>query len=433
MEPTAEPADSADRGDRPRLPGPPATPPANRAGMATALRRFHLEPASPSPASKDDDGLRSAVIVALGEEPAPDPAGALVALEGEPGPDDERDLQVGTPAALLRLAARRRLGARRDGFLVEIRDLARRLRDRLDVERADTDRKQPEHLTGAISSAAFDRIDVGALSKTIGSVRGGTRLNDEERTHLERTAETLASFAFAADDAVLRIVHDPSLRVDADPDVVTHAAGDPALEAVALVERDAGALVDVLRAVRAARLHLEHSWDPAVHEPWLERLDLRGFSDSERMLLPVVAAFAPTEHLEASGLSSFSRVLRSGLPVQLLVAGVPGRSPELSATHEARLEPCYVALGHRNAFVQQSSAGDPAHLLRGFLAALDHARPAVHVLDSLSRPRSSRAAVACRAHPRFRYDPQRGDSWAARVDFAGNPEPEAAWPSVRLE
>jgi ferredoxin len=430
MEPGAEPAAHH---DRPRLPAPPAAPPANRAGIATELRRFHLDPAAPESDADETAGLRSAAIAALNDAPQPDAAAALTAFEEGVDAEDEDDLREGTPGALLRLAVRRRLAARRDGFLLEVRSLARRLRDRLDVEQADEARKRPEHLSGAISAAAADRLDVRALSRTIASVRGGTRMNDPDREHVGRTAATLESFAFPADEPILRIVHDSALSVPDAAGVVTHRVGDPALEALALAERDARGLLDVLRAVRAARLHLDHSWDPAAHGPWLERFDLRSFSPSERLLMPVVAAFEMAEHLETSGLGSFSRALRSGLPVQLVVLGAPGRSPELDAAHEGRLEPCYVALGHRKTFVQQSSASHPEHFLRGLFAALDHARPAVHVLDCAGSSAEARAALTCRAHPRFRFDPERGDSLAARVDFSGNPEPEAAWPTVTVE
>jgi pyruvate-ferredoxin/flavodoxin oxidoreductase len=42
------------------------------------------------------------------------------------------------------------------------------------------------------------------------------------------------------------------------------------------------------------------------------------------------------------------------------------------------------------------------------------------------------AALAGRAHPLFRYDPEAGASWARRLDFTGNPVPAEDWPREQL-
>lgn len=158
-----------------------------------------------------------------------------------------------------------------------------------------------------------------------------------------------------------------------------------------------------------------------------------------------------------------------------------------------RFEPGYLGMSHREAFVQQSTETRPLHLMEGFLRAASSTRAGLHVVapwptaqeraakqpeavDSTGRegapsppprgeeragerrrdptregapsppPRGEERAgerrgdlvppalvagaeVDSRAHPLFRYDPETGPSWAHRLDFSGNPEPEADWPA----
>jgi hypothetical protein len=42
----------------------------------------------------------------------------------------------------------------------------------------------------------------------------------------------------------------------------------------------------------------------------------------------------------------------------------------------------------------------------------------------------SAAALEGRAHALFRYDPEAGATWARRLDFSGNPDPELDWPTA---
>ena len=70
----------------------------------------------------------------------------------------------------------------------------------------------------------------------------------------------------------------------------------------------------------------------------------------------------------------------------------------------------------------------------GFRAALDSARPSLHLLagrldqtddaPTLDAWLETGAALEGRAHPFFRYDPTAGSTWASRLDFSGNPAPE---------
>ena len=89
------------------------------------------------------------VAEALAERRTKSPVEGLLDKEGELPPEDAEDLAGGSIVHLWRLAVRRRLGPRRDDFLAEIRELAGRLRDRLEAEQAIEEAREPEHLEQA--------------------------------------------------------------------------------------------------------------------------------------------------------------------------------------------------------------------------------------------------------------------------------------------
>jgi ferredoxin len=422
---------------RPRLPFPetPGSSP-RPSEIALELRRFHA--ASPTQ-TKSPKGLRSAAIVALeATRTPPEVEATLVQAEGELGPDDRQDLAEARTTHLLRVAARKRLLPRRDGFLVEVRGLARRVRERLDVERAKDEAREPDRLEQSVSPAGAEHFDFGTLSNVIGTPRGTVRLRPEERKRVRAALDALESFDFAPGDPLARIVHDGSFDLDVVPGVEIETAEDPAQAALEIFDRDLIRLTDVLRATRIARLVLDNAFDEARHGPWLDRFGPSSFRSEELLLVPVVAAIENIDALEGKGLRSFSRLLLSGRPVHLMMTGSPRRSPRLSQSGDVRerLEPAYLAMGHRKAFTQQSSVGNASHFLTGLLASLDHARPALHMLDEASGPDdalAAQAALASRAHPCFRYDPAAGSSWAGRLDFSGNPAPDSPWPVANLD
>ncbi len=378
------------------------------------------------------EGWRSAALEALaaGTPDEEDLRTAVARLEGEALPA-AAEAELRTVAGLLGLAARFRVDRRRDAFLVRIRGLARRIRDRLTTEQRKTDAAQPAALSGSMGPAVGVRLDVQALSQMIGTRRETSRLPEEARRRLEAAAELLASFSFANDEPRVRIVASPSLDVSPAAGVAVETADDPLTAALELHEREAARLTDVLRAAHLAELVLDNAFDPDRQEAWLESFGPDSFRPSERLLVPAVVALDAGSRVRADALPALSKTLVSNVPVQVVLV----EEPSAAFGAASRVEISYLAMGHRRAFVQQSSMESPAHLLEGFLGALDHAQPAVHVVDgteSSAGATLSRAALITRAHPRFRFDPAAGGSWASRFDLDGNPEPESAWPSMDL-
>jgi len=277
-------------------------------------------------------------------------------------------------------------------------------------------------------------VDPGRLAGVVAHRRAGQPFSDERRAALVAAREALAAFSTET-PASLWIV-----PRGAAPIAVVGApfvSDDPCAEACVAFDRAADEVNRLVRAARLVELERNGVYDPELHLPGLERLDWRGFSADELGLVtPIVALVRPRDLLTA-GLQSLTRLLLSGRPVQVLVRS--GDGFESAAPSLVRFEPGYLGLGHREAFVHQGSIARAAALAKGLEAAFAGTRPALHVLDVPSAGPSdldpwlvASARVTGRAAPLFRYEPEAGATWARRLRFDDNPEPEADWPAGAL-
>jgi hypothetical protein len=364
-------------------------------------------------------------------------------------PEGGRLLPLGehTAFALFADAAERRFHPARAAFLTRVRDISEKVRFVLDKDRAKrpgapsgTDTRD----VGAVGSRFFDPASLGDVVRKAG---GGGALPEERR---ERWTTALEILERDAEDGLPRtpfLVHDGCLSKSVQaklPEWEIAQSDDPCVAAADQFDETADVLAGVLRAQRLARLEYDGDYIHDVHGPWLARLDWRSFSRDELSVLPPVAAVLSADSAAGPALLSLSRLILSGRPVHVIILDRPAHNPGTADEGWAgfRFEPGYLAMSHREAWVQQTSAARPRHMMDGFRRALDADRSALHVIttgfDAKGRePRLgpwfyAGAAVESRAFPCFRYDPEAGNSWARRLDFSENPEPEANWPAYAL-
>jgi ferredoxin len=403
--------------------------------------------------------------------PAPVPAGPVLAraaaalreslgLRGENADRLDADLRTlaevlpdggelvgfhpGASVPLLARAVRDRRADRQRRFREEVEKVSVRLRDLLNVERTkDPEARDPEALGSAHGGVGEGYLDLSRLSEGLGPRRGSRAMDPERRERLESLLATLDAHLAADDEPVLILVRGESLPEPPGlgADTTCESSRDPFHDAVERWRREADRLVPVVRALRLAALEARSRYDAERHGPWFESLGRQVFTPEEKALLPVVAVLDRAGDA-AQRLAAFSELLLSGAPVQVLLDDPPvadPASPDGDPLGGSRLELGYLGVGHREAFVQQSSPARPDHLLAGFRAALDSARPSLHLLagrldetddaPTLDAWLETGAALEGRAHPFFRYDPTAGSTWASRLDFSGNPAPEEDWPS----
>jgi ferredoxin len=345
-----------------------------------------------------------------------------------------------TPLHLLAFAKAHASDARFRAARHELEELHDRLASRLDVD--DTKRTQgrtSDAVGRSLGAATGQLLQPEAVVSLLGRVRGAIPMAPERRTRVEGALGVIRRFidSHVETRTTLVVARGGERRVDARTfDVVI--ADDPLAAAHDRALESAAAVLGVCRAVRLARLELDGRYDPARHEEWLRALSSEMLDDDERALLPPIVVLVESERIESTWLSGLSRVLRSPWPVAVLSVTAPlgALGPDLG------IDVGYFGIGHRGAFVQQSSVSRPAHLYDGFVRALGASRPSLHVIDlgetsegeepAIGRWLRAGAAIEGRAHPLFRFDPAAGEDFASRFDLDENPELESPWSAAAI-
>ncbi len=353
-----------------------------------------------------------------------------------------------TPLFLFLRATRRRAAIARTNLRNEISHLRHRLRDLIFIDIVkDPKGRKPEILSESFGAAGPERIDSEVYSEVIGPARGSVAMEKSRRQRIENVVELLSEYLDSHDTPpLMRVVHHsenpPSWRtteadwnIEADATVCNTAAE--------IFDNQADEYAKLFAAMRVARLELASAYDPDRHEDLLKNFDWEAFTREEMLAMPPVLALETAQNLAGEGMLSLSRLQLSGRPVIVLVLVHPAEDPGLPLHEDPmigyRFELAYLGISHRESLVQQSSAASPRHLMAGYDRALESMRASLHVVAGVSRTYKpvtrlgmwlhESAALEGRAHPFFRYDPAKGESWAQRLDFSSNPQPEKDWPT----
>ena len=188
-------------------------------------------------------------------------------------------------------------------------------------------------------------------------------------------------------------------------------SSDSCAAALDLCNQQLASLVPVLRAMRVARLEVDSAFDSAVHAQLLERFEWQTADPEELAALPAVVVMEPADRLAQTSLASFSRLLRSGRPVQIMATSPGFYAEDLSGPVP---DFGFLSIAHREALVVQSSLARLNHLLQGLLEVTSTLRPAVAVVSVPDAFESEAAAwletslyILSRTFPIYRYDPDR--------------------------
>ncbi len=344
-------------------------------------------------------------------------------------------------------AVRHRHERGRQQFRSQIRQHIRELRALLDIEKVKSaDALEPGNLTSSVGPASR-HFDTGALSGVLEHrARGSLEMSRERRARIEGALDTLQ--AWQEEPVLLRFVGGPA---DYGPDNLPMAqvveSQDPCTTAAEVFERDAARFARLFAAIRIAKLEVDDSYDPAVHDSWFASFDWQAFSGEELQLVTKIVVLVSADYLAGDGLPSFSRLLRSRLPVHVLswirAYDNPGAATGEDPFDSYRFELAYFGIGHRQVVVAQTSAARHENLLSGFLCALDSNRTSLHLVNRGTQSRTKQplleawfvasAALESRAHPFILVNPDAGDHAAQRVSFDGNPQADSDWPVEKLE
>jgi len=218
--------------------------------------------------------------------------------------------------------------------------------------------------------------------------------------------------------------------------VLVDMTGDAAQLAAGLIEGHLDETTNLIRLLRLARLEIDQpdgaSWKRAA----LASLRWQDLSKEELEICPPLVLLGSDEMLAGQGLSQLIWLLNSGLPVKVLVLSALDFGLCHGRINNPRGHLALLALAQRNAFVAQTSIGDPVHLGDSMLQALSYEGPALlqvyapsptrHGFASGQTHLQAELAVASRALPLFRYDPSAEGVFGSRISLDGNPAPDEA-------
>ena len=246
---------------------------------------------------------------------------------------------------------------------------------------------------------------------------------------------------------------------------VNHLFQDSPSIAIGLFEAQMRKMADNFASIRRAELLVANTYDAARDEPALADLDWKQFTDEEFALCPPIVSMGGDGAMLDIGFQNLSRLLASGKPIRVVVldtqvysntggqactSGFTGQVADMSAygkalhgKTEARKELALIAIGHRGAFVHQTSQAAASHLLAGVLKGLQKRRPVLinvytpcpveHGLADDWSQHAARLALESRAFPFLTYDPDGGPSFADCLSLDGNPSPNDLWPTYSLK
>ncbi len=221
--------------------------------------------------------------------------------------------------------------------------------------------------------------------------------------------------------------------------------------------------VDLVRALRVARLEIADAYDPLTQDKALATMGWRDLTEEERQWLPTVLTIGGDGATYDIGFGALSRILASGTPIKAVVldtgaysntggqastASYTGQDADLArigkAHHgkgEQRKELGLLASFHPNTLVVQTTTAMQNHFLANAAKMLRHTDgPAVFdiyapcqiengIPDDLGFERG-RLAVQSRMSPLFVHDPDEG---AMHFDLTGNPDVDALWSTQMLQ
>lgn len=244
-----------------------------------------------------------------------------------------------------------------------------------------------------------------------------------------------------------------------DPWVNSLFQDTPAI-AKGLFEGEVANQLAQIKAIRSAKLDIDDSYDPQIHEQQLRYLQWTQLTEHELALLPTIFSIAGDGATYDIGFGALSRLLTTSTPIKIMVlntgsysntggqastSSFTGQDSDLSrigsahsGKEEARKELGIIATFHPKVMVVQTSTALQGHFMANLMEYLNYQdAPALfdvytpcmgeHGIADDASTRHSRWAVESRMNPVFVHDPRKGETLAERFSLEGNPEKQQDW------
>ena len=304
----------------------------------------------------------------------------------------------------------------RKAFLSRLRQTADRVAELLALDDShSSDAVSAASVTSALGAAAAQFLNMASLA---GALRRRTnpvqRMAPERRERCEQTLITLrAAIARAEKEPAVRLflLHPPESPLEGE----LHTSADPCALALADTQAELGLAETAFRALRVAQLDLDEAYDATTHDAILARFHWQAAHPAEIASLPPAVVLMTTAEAAQLPISSFTALLRSGCPIQLILteAALSTGAVATTTTDFAQL-----AISLRDPFVLQSSLAFPDHLRRGCQAMAQLVGPALAVIATPAAGGWAESAilVLSKAWPLLTFQPG-SNRWRDRLQL----------------
>ena len=329
---------------------------------------------------------------------------------------------------LLQHTIRHRTQWQREQMMRRITQAIRGLQQLVEIEE---EKKGQGEIAGEGSRYFKDSSMEGVLENRS---QGSVLMSVDRIERIKATIEILTGYEMG--ESILHLVVRPgSFSIGDTNSIDIIESDDPCVKALEIHDQVANTLSKVFASLRVAELDIADGYDARFHDSWFESFNADAFNDDEKQMIPTVVALETAEHATDDSMQSFSRILSSGKPVQILINIDPHINPgqESDLVGGLRTELAYLGVAHRHAVINQMSAAKYESLLSGFSSALGSHQACLHLIHTgFTEPQPlhpwimASAALESRAHPVMKFDPTDTDV-AADKTFAGNPGVEDNW------
>src|SRR5271166_5417995 len=339
--------------------------------------------------------------------------------------EEKQLLQQDFDGARSALEVRRTDGARVARTTAQLRQLGIRLNDVLRSDDLESNKsRQPQALQRAFGSSFCELIDFQAMSRTLCGNRPHGRMPANRRKRIEWA---------------LGVLHEEKFfGVEADTQRYEFAF-ESCSEALAEFKRRLPRMVDVIKAIRIARLELEYRYRDKIHDDFFGRFDAGSLTTEDIRWFPSYFVSLRERDCDASNRANLIEILSSDLPIKLvfqvdhLLPDTEGQPDTLGAT-AWRTQLASMAVNLGSAFVLQTATSNLCPMAERLADGLAAPGPALFFLFSpgedsgLPPYLAAAAAIESRLFPTMVFNPGEGDTWAECFSLDGNPQRDRAWP-----
>lgn len=377
-----------------------------------------------------------------------------------PGDADE-------PASGVRLVLRNTIGLaesymqpRVGRLLQRVESLAERLAERIRTLLAEgLPTRDLDQLAAGLEAFPGDHVELARLAEQVEQAVGGGRVDGPRLRRITECARGLADLRWRLSRGAnnlgrsrwsTAIVGDSSARLlcvfPNNPFAAPAAlgiGGHPGRFAAGLLEGQTRQHLAAVRLLRWAEAELDRPNQAHSIAEMLPQLAFDDLTKEERDLNPPLLLIGDGRSFAGGGLGELTWVLRSGLPIKVVVLSDAGGTSDAGIGVDAlaafpnvqRCDLALAALLTRSGFVAQVSPGNAEHFAHATLEALSFAGPAMihvhapspvrHGFAPMELIEQARRAVESRAFPVFTFDPAADGVFGARLDLSGNPSVES--------